>query len=164
MTHKYEIVYIFDSALDEAQVNAGLERHHALLKTSDNPDPIDSVKHWGTRTLAYSIKNRETGYYVVTNLKAEPPTLPEFERSIKLDENIIRYLLVLNEGEVPTVPTPREDDEDDGRRRPAREAPSREPAGVAASQPAVAASPPAESEAKPSEPEAAATDSKEETT
>jgi len=138
MTHKYEIVYIFDSALDEAQVNAILDRHHELLKTSGNSDPIESVNHWGTRTLAYSIKNRETGYYVVTNMRTEPSALPEFERSIKLDESIIRYLLVLNEGEVPTAPVEddEEDDEDDDRpRKSVRAAPSRQPAAAASSSP-----------------------------
>ena len=114
MTRKYEIVYIFDSALDETAINASLDRHHALLKTSANSNPVTESNHWGKRTLAYPIKDRQVGYYVVVQLSTDGNLLGEFERSVKLDDGIIRYLIVLNEGEVP-VPLPdpaaRTDDE-----------------------------------------------------
>jgi small subunit ribosomal protein S6 len=101
MSRRYEIVYIMDSALEEAQVNEHLERMHALLKSSDRPEPVTAVNHWGKRTLAYPIKGRAIGYYVVTQFDADPTLLPEFERAIKLDESVIRHLLILNEGEAP---------------------------------------------------------------
>ena len=59
------------------------------------------LNHWGKRTLAYPIRKRDTGYYVVANFDAEPAALPEFERAIKLDEGVIRHLVVLND-EPPT--------------------------------------------------------------
>jgi small subunit ribosomal protein S6 len=114
MSRRYEIVYIMDSALEEAQVNEHLERMHALLKSPDKPEPVTSSNHWGKRTLAYPIKGREVGYYVVTQFEADPTLLPEFERAIKLNESVIRHLLILNEGEAPRpvrVSTPFDDDE-----------------------------------------------------
>ena len=45
MSRRYEIVYIFDSALEEAQVNEHLERFHALLINNDNPEPITNTNH-----------------------------------------------------------------------------------------------------------------------
>ena len=65
MKRKYEIVYIFDSALEEPEVNEHLERFHALLKSPDQEDPITSMAHWGKRTLAYPIKKKEVGYLFV---------------------------------------------------------------------------------------------------
>ena len=121
MTRRYEMVYIFDNALGEDQIKERLDKHHALLKSPDNPEPIRDVNHWGTRTLAYPIKKRETGYYVLADFDAEASVLREFERSVKLDEGVIRYLLVINEGEVP-APRPErdsDDDDDDGDRAPA---------------------------------------------
>ena len=112
MTRRYEVVYIFDSALDEDQVNAHLGRFHALLTSDDNPDPISNVNHWGKRTLAYPIKGREIGYYVVVQLVTDPALLGEFERLVKLEEAVIRYQLVLNEGEVPAPVTVPDDDKD----------------------------------------------------
>ncbi|MCH7683787.1 MAG: 30S ribosomal protein S6 [Gemmatimonadetes bacterium] len=111
MTRRYEIVYIFNSAVEEAQVDQTLERFHALLKSEENPEPIRNVNHWGKRTLAYSIGNNEIGYYVVTQFATDPTLLPEFERLIKLEESVIRYQIVLNEGEVP-VPAPLPDTSD----------------------------------------------------
>ena len=114
MTRHYETVYIFDSALEEAQVNERLERFHALLTTPDTPAPVAAVNHWGKRSLAYPVKGKEIGYYVVVQFQSEPPLLPEFERAIKLDDGVVRYLVVLNEGEAPRpvrVSTPDDDDE-----------------------------------------------------
>jgi small subunit ribosomal protein S6 len=101
MTRQYELVYIFDSALEEAQVNERLESFHSLLKTSDVPEPAVAASHWGKRTLAYPIKGKETGYYVVEQFDTDPTLLGELERAIKLDETVLRYLLVLNEGLAP---------------------------------------------------------------
>lgn len=103
MTHRYEVVYIFDSALEEAQVNEHLERFHALLQTPESPEPVRQVNHWGKRTLAYPIKRREVGYYVVVQFETLPQQLAEFERLIKLDESVIRHLVVIDEGATPAV-------------------------------------------------------------
>jgi small subunit ribosomal protein S6 len=117
MSRKYEVVYIFDSALEEPQVTEHLERFHGLLKDADHPDPITDISHWGKRTLAYPIKNKEQGYYVVTQFESDQKLLGEFERAIKLDEDVLRYLVVINEG-LATVPAQVErvqrDDEEDG--------------------------------------------------
>jgi small subunit ribosomal protein S6 len=98
MKRKYEIVYIFDSTLEEPEVNERLDRFHELLKSPDNIEPIAGIAHWGKRTLAYPINNKEVGYYVVAHFEADTKLLSEFERIIKLDDTVIRYLVVINEG------------------------------------------------------------------
>lgn len=95
MPRQYEAVYIFDSALEEAAINEKLARFHALLQ-KPGEDTI-KVNHWGKRTLAYPIKKRETGYYVVANFETAAGQLPEFERAIKLDDGVLRFLVVVNE-------------------------------------------------------------------
>ena len=116
----YEAVYIFDAALDEAAINAKLERHHGLVTGKDGE--VTAVDHWGTRQLAYPVEKKKTGYYVVAQFHGDPESLPEFERALKLDETLLRYLVVLNEGEPTTgmsILAPRpivalsEDDDDD---------------------------------------------------
>lgn len=113
MTRQYEVVYIFESALEEAQVNEHLERFHALLASPDASAPVTSVNHWGKRSLAYPIKGKDVGYYVVVQCATDPTLLPEFERAIKLDESVLRYLVVLNEGETPRPVRVGSDDDDD---------------------------------------------------
>lgn len=90
----YEIVHILDAALDQASVDAKLETFHATLGGE-----ITAVDHWGVRQLAYPIGKATTGYYVVVQVTADPTALPEFERLLKLDEETMRYLVVLNEGQ-----------------------------------------------------------------
>jgi small subunit ribosomal protein S6 len=98
MSRKYEIVYIFDSALEEPEINERLDRFHDFLKTGEIPTPITDTNHWGKRSLAYPIKKKEQGYYVVAQFETEQDTLAEFERAIKLDDGVLRHLIVINEG------------------------------------------------------------------
>lgn len=114
MTREYELVYIFDSALEEAQVNERLERFHALLKTPESPEPVTAAAHWGRRTLAYPIRGKEVGYYVVVRFETDPAQLPELERLIKLDDSVLRHLLVVNEGLAPVGVPGSEDGASDG--------------------------------------------------
>ena len=114
----YEVVYIFDSAIGEERVNEKLERFHKLL-TDDGKGEITAVDHWGRRQLTYHIKKKNSGYYVVVQFNAEREALPEFERLLKLDEELLRYLIVLHEGEptaamsIATREPKREGDEDE---------------------------------------------------
>jgi small subunit ribosomal protein S6 len=111
MTRPYEVVYIFDSAIEETAINEKLERFHNLIKQEGAAAP--EMNHWGKRTLAYPIKKHETGYYVVVKLETEPTALPEFERAIKLDEGVLRHLVVANEGAQPVPVTERKSEEED---------------------------------------------------
>lgn len=94
----YEIVYIFDANLDEEAVNARLETVQAVL-TKPSGAEVVAVDHWGIRQLAYPINKAKTGYYVVAQVRTAAEALPPFERLLKLDEEVMRYLVVLNEGE-----------------------------------------------------------------
>lgn len=114
----YEIVYIFDSSIDEETINSKLDRYNELMTGGNGGGEVTAVDHWGRRELAYPIRKKPNGYYVVTQLSADPSGLPELERILKLDEELLRYLVVLHEGE-PTEPIsiatrePRGEDEDD---------------------------------------------------
>ena len=105
MPRTYEAVYIFDSTLEDAAINDKIARFHGMLGTKEQPE----VAHWGRRQLAYSIGSRENGYYVVSRFSAEPTVLPEYERALKLDDGIVRYLVTLHEHEVGAPPMSEEE-------------------------------------------------------
>jgi small subunit ribosomal protein S6 len=111
MTRQYEVVYIFDSALEETAINERLARFHAFIQVPGAEPP--QINQWGKRTLAYPIKKHETGYYVVAKFDAEATALPEFERAIKLDDGVLRFLVVVNEGAQPVPVTAGKSDEED---------------------------------------------------
>jgi small subunit ribosomal protein S6 len=100
LSREYEAVYIFDSALEDTAIADKLAKHHALLGLAE-PATLDN---WGRRQLAYKIKNKDAGYYVVARFRAEGKALPEFERSLKLDDGVIRYLISVHEHELGAPP------------------------------------------------------------
>jgi small subunit ribosomal protein S6 len=117
MSRQYEAVYVFDSQLEDAAINDRLGRFHALLGKAEGLD----VNHWGRRQLAFPIKRRESGYYVVARFGVESEVLPEYERAIKLDDGILRHLLTLYEHELGAPPMTEEELAAANRRREADE-------------------------------------------
>jgi small subunit ribosomal protein S6 len=112
MTREYEVVYIFSSTHKRALAADGAE--------------ITAVEHWGKRQLAYPIDGHLNGNYVVAQFSTGPEALPEFERGLRLDEEVLRYLVVLSEGELPTPPSARFE-KDEGESRPHDEGSTDEP-------------------------------------
>ena len=113
MTRQYEAVYVFDSTLEDTAITDKLGRFHDLLGK-----PADlHLTHWGRRQLAYQIGRRDTGYYVIARFGAEPTTLPEYERALKLDDSVVRYLVTLYEHELGAPPMTEEEMAEAQRRR-----------------------------------------------
>lgn len=123
----YEVVYIFNSELEDEDVESKLDSYHERL-TDDGSGEITAVEDWGKRQLAYPIEDQENGRYVVAQFSIEPEALDEFERVLKLDGDLLRHLVVLHEGELPTPPSarrpgagPDEGDEEDEAEEPEEE-------------------------------------------
>jgi len=95
-SRRYEAVYIYDSALEDTAILEKLEKVQGLLSLAEPAE----VEHWGRRALAYKIGRHENGYYIISHFSCEPKVLPEFERALKLDEGVVRYLITLHEHEL----------------------------------------------------------------
>ena len=52
------------------------------------------VDNWGLKNLAYRIKKNRKGHYVVMNIAAPANAIAEFERIMRFNEDIIRYMTV----------------------------------------------------------------------
>lgn len=55
---------------------------------------IKKREYWGLRSLAYRIKKNRKGHYILLNLEADSATLNEFERLMRLNDDILRFLTV----------------------------------------------------------------------
>ncbi len=108
----YEVVYIFRSAMATDDVEARVQKFHERILSASGAE-ITAVEYWGKRELSYPIADERNGTYVVAQFTAPPEVLPEFERALKLDEDLLRHLVVLSEGELPTPPSLRGDDDED---------------------------------------------------
>ena len=155
--NKYEVMYVIDTALEDA-ARAELEKRACELVTS-NGGEVERVDEWGKRRLAYAINYKTEGYYVLMYIKA-PADLPrELERNFKNIESVLRYLIVRYEGELPAKREPlkpyAQRDAAPAENAPAEEAASVSPAEEAVPAPAENAEEP---ETAPAESEAPATE------
>lgn len=89
---KYEIMYIIRPNIDDESKAALVERFNKVL--TDNGAEITETKDWGKRRLAYEIQDFHDGYYQIINLVSEPKAVQEFDRLAKINEDIIRHLVV----------------------------------------------------------------------
>jgi small subunit ribosomal protein S6 len=91
--NQYENVLILDPTLEESEVEEKLEQLFELYKAEGVQ--IVETKDWGKRKLAYPIKKKDNGLYRVIRFDADPSVITELERRLKLDEKVMRSLIVL---------------------------------------------------------------------
>jgi small subunit ribosomal protein S6 len=53
---------------------------------------VTKLENWGKRRLSYDIRKQREGTYAVFDVKAEPAMVKEFERQLRLNENVLRFL------------------------------------------------------------------------
>ena len=87
--YPYETLLILDPRLNEEEVAALLTKVQETLKTLGGE--IGKAESWGKRRLAYDMRKQREGTYAVLESKAEPATIKEFERQLKLNEQVLRY-------------------------------------------------------------------------
>jgi small subunit ribosomal protein S6 len=86
----YEILVIIDPRPTDEEVATLLGQLGENLKTLGAE--VTKVDNWGKRRLAYDIRKQREGTYAVVEVSAEPPMVKEFERQLRLNENVLRFL------------------------------------------------------------------------
>lgn len=101
----YEVTYILNvaAAANDEDVNSFIERFGGIVV--DGGGKVTNVEKWGRKRLAYEINKITEGYYVFMAFSAEAQVAAELERVTKLDDRVIRHLLVRTE-EAPAQPAP----------------------------------------------------------
>ena len=94
---KYEIMYIVKQNLDEAARNEVINALHNIITSHDGT--IDNVDEWGMKEFAYEIDHMKKGYYVVINVSATNEGISEFDRLIRINNNVVRHMIIKTEGE-----------------------------------------------------------------
>lgn len=79
--------------MDEGSRKELLDDVERLVKVDKSEFKIDL---WGNRDLAYPIKRQTKGTYVHIEFEAMPQSVVSLDKSLKVEENVLRYLLVRN--------------------------------------------------------------------
>jgi small subunit ribosomal protein S6 len=113
----YENVFIARQDISGAQVDALADTFTQLV--AENGGEVKKREYWGLRNLAYRMRKNRKGHYVLLNITAPPAVVAELERTMRITEDIIRYLTIrvdaLEEG--PSVVMQNRGSRDDRQRR-----------------------------------------------
>ena len=120
---EYELVYVIqpDAAPErEAQI------HSRIDEVLEGSGSIRLFRDdWGKRKLAYEIKKFQKGHYIQVNFLSEGACVPEIERRLRLDVDVLRFLTILADEKVKDIEARVEEarvlQEDQERRRLERE-------------------------------------------
>jgi small subunit ribosomal protein S6 len=88
--YPYEILVIIDPRPTDEEVAALLTRLGENLKGLGAE--VGKVESWGKRRLAYDLRKQREGTYAVIEALAEPATIKEFERQLRLNEQVLRFM------------------------------------------------------------------------
>ena len=107
----YEILLLFDAELPEERQNEIVTRTRELVETGGGTFERHDV--WGRRRLAYEIDHKAEGVYHLLTFTAEPGTLDEISRVLKITDGVLRHLAVKRPkpGATPSGPPPSTDRE-----------------------------------------------------
>jgi len=90
--NKYEIMFIVRPDMEEAEIKSVAEEMKKVL--TDGKATIVEEKSMGQRELAYEVKKFNTGYYFLYVVEASSEVIDEFDRVVRINEKIIRHLIV----------------------------------------------------------------------
>lgn len=96
MQRFYETVFIARQDITANQVDTMAQGFNKMIK--DAGGQVAKTELCGLRNLAYPIKKNKKGHYVLMNFAVDSDTVKEMERTMRLDENVLRYMTVRAEG------------------------------------------------------------------
>jgi small subunit ribosomal protein S6 len=88
----YENVFIARQDISGAQVDALTDSFVQLI--GDNGGEVKKREYWGLRNLAYRMRKNRKGHYVLMNVDAPAPAIAELERTMRINEDVLRYLTI----------------------------------------------------------------------
>src|SRR6201982_1062612 len=113
----YETVFIARQDVSTAHGESLDEGFAAGIK--ERGGEVKKREYWGLRNLAYRMRKNRKGHYVLLNIDAPAPAIAELERTMRINEDVIRYLTIRVEAleEGPSVVMQNRGGRDDRQRR-----------------------------------------------
>ena len=90
--NKYEMMFIVKATIEEAKVAEVAENLKSVITSMEGE--ITDSKDLGQKKLAYPIKKELTGFYFVVNFNADNETVAELDRKARIDEAVIRHMII----------------------------------------------------------------------
>lgn len=91
----YELTLILDPDLSSEDQKKLTEKIKKIIE--DTKGKVEKVNDWGKRELAYPIKKKKMGFYFLWEIKLTPGDLDKIDKKIKIEEGVMRYLIIRKE-------------------------------------------------------------------
>ncbi len=102
ITQPYEAVYILDPDLGDERISAVTAKYRGIIETGGGT--LEKIDVWERRRLAYEVKGRTEGIYVVMQFQAKPPVEAELRRIFQISEDQIRFLIIRRDDDEALLP------------------------------------------------------------
>ena len=88
----YEAVFIIKQDASASHVESVAQEAVSIIK--EHGGEVTKTEFCGLRNLAYPINKSKRGHYVLLNITSNPDGIKEFERKLRLNEDVYRFLIV----------------------------------------------------------------------
>jgi small subunit ribosomal protein S6 len=86
----YDVLLIVDPRLTEEEVaQLGTRLQEAMLGLGGE---VLTLENWGKRRLSFELRKQREGQYLLLQVKASPPVVREYERQLRLNESVLRFM------------------------------------------------------------------------
>ena len=98
---QYELYLVIDADAEEEDVSATVEKMTQLISAGagNTSGEVTKVEARGKRRLAFPLKRKVVGQDFVLYFQTPPQALAEMERLLKLDERVLRHLIIRTDEE-----------------------------------------------------------------
>ena len=106
----YEAMWVIDPSL----VRDDMAKARSIVQdlVEKGGGTLVNCEKWEERRLAYSIKKKKRGLYIISHFTSDPERVARIQRNALLSENILRVLIVKDEDGLGTAPAPSPAEED----------------------------------------------------
>ena len=89
----YEMLYVLDGALADEAKDAQVKKFEDVVTSFGGT--VVSTDKWGVKNLAYPIKYKNDGYYVLMTFEAEGDVVKELDRVAGLASEVLRRVITV---------------------------------------------------------------------
>ena len=117
MTRIYEELFIIRPDATDEEITPIVEQIRGIITNAGGT--VDKEERWGVRKLAYRVQKRNEGYYVLLQFTADPQTVKEIERRLRVNDAVLKFLTVRIDEKLKKIEKRRKDREMRAARKPA---------------------------------------------
>jgi small subunit ribosomal protein S6 len=86
---RYETIFILNPDLEDEQAQSAIEKAKGII--TQNSGEILKVEDWGKRKLAYEVKKKTKGHYILIHFTGSPALVSELERNFRVMDAVIKF-------------------------------------------------------------------------